>query len=318
MSLVLINHEITSAHQVSQLTASLGYELHCHQLDVGPMNGYLRAVICGNQLFIFICVNKPMAIYGSRLKDYAAFGMFLFNENPNAHCHAHGHKATPNWSSSFSPNHDETFTQMAPNVPMLVGYVAHADLRQAATNWHEAEVLHKITTKEFAVFQPEAYERMVRATLYRIFNPSPDPDLSLSEQYILIMYDMFNQLSTEKKLVQTFKRFDLIKNFFRYALEKQHEPVKIKDVADALYTSNTTLIKGCYEVFGCKPMDVLKNIRLEQAHAVMSSKDLQYQMRLNKVINIAKYYGFESRPHFAKSYQAMYGMTPVESLSNSR
>ena len=65
-------------------------------------------------------------------------------------------------------------------------------------------------------------------------------------------------------------------------------------------------------------MDVLKNIRLEQAHTVLCNKDLQYQMQLNKVISIAKYYGFESRPHFAKSYQAMYGMTPVESLSNSR
>ncbi len=318
MTLVLINHEITSAHQVSQLTKPLGYSIHCHQLDVGPMKGYFRTVICGNQLFLLLCCDKPIAVYGSRLKDYAAFGTFLFEDNPNGHCHAHGHLAEPYWSSSFSPHHDETFCQLAPNVPMLVGYVAHADIKKAAGNWHEAEVLHKITTKEFAVFQPEAYERMIRATLYRIFNPSPDPDLSLSEQYILMMYDMFNQLSTEKKLVQTFKRLDLIKDFFRYAIEKQHEPVKIKDVADALYTSNTTLIKGCYEVFGCKPMDVLKNIRLEQAHAVMSSKELQYQLRLNKVINIAKYYGFESRPHFAKNYQAMYGMTPVESLSNSR
>ena len=318
MSLVLINHQITSAHQVSQLTAPLGYDVYCQQLDVGPMTGYLRVVLCGNQLFLILSADKPIAIYGSRLKDYAAFGMFLFDENPNGHCHAHGHKATRNWSSSFSPAHDETFCQLAPNVPMLVGYVAHADIQKAATNWHEAEVLHKITTKEFAVFHPEAYQRMVRASLYRLLNPSPDPDYSLSQQYIITMYDLFNQLNTEKKLVQSFKRYDLVKDFYRYAINKQHEPVKIQDVADALYTSNTTLIKGCYEVFGCKPMDVLKNIRLEQARAVMCSKDLQYQLQLNKVINIAKHYGFESRPHFAKSYQAMYGMTPAESLSNSR
>ena len=318
MSLVLINHELSSAHQISQLTGPLGYDLHCHQLDVGPMNGYLRTVICGNQLFLFLCSDKPIAIYGSRLTEYAAFGTFLFQENSSGHCHAHGHVARPNWCSGFSPHISDTFVLVAPYVPLLVGYVAQADIRNAATNWHEAEVLHKITTKEFAFFHPEAYERMIRATIYRLFNPSPDPDLSLSEQYILMMYDMFNQLSTEKKLEQTFKRFDLIKDFFRYGIEKQHAPVKIADVANALYTSNTTLIEGCYEIFGCKPMDVLKNIRLEQAHAVMSSKDLQHQLSLTKVINIAKYYGFVSRPHFAKSYQAMYGMTPVESLSNSR
>jgi len=317
MSLVIVNHRLSSAHQVSQLTAPLGYDVHCQQLDVGPMSGYLRIVLCGNQMFILLSSDKSLAIYGSRLTDYACFGMYLFGDNLNAHCHAHGHKAAPNWISGFSPHLSDTFLQVAPNVPLLVGYVSHADLRKAAANWHEDEVLHKLTTKEFALFHPEAYDRMIRATFYRLLNPSPDPDYSLSEQYILIMYDLFNQLSTERQLVQNFKRMDLAKDFYRFAIKKQHEPVKIQDVADALYTSNTTLIKGCYEVFGCKPMDVLKNIRLEQAHAVLCNKDLQYQLRLNKVIDIAKHYGFESRPHFAKSYQAMYGMTPVESLQAS-
>jgi AraC family ethanolamine operon transcriptional activator len=268
-------------------------------------------------LFLYLWTNKALALYGSRLSDYACFGTFLFEDNKNGNCHAHGNKAGPYWSSGFSPNHTDTVLRIAPNAPLLVGYVAHADLRVAGTNWHETEALYKLTTREFAFFHPEAYDRTIRATFYRLINPSPDPDYSLSQQYILIMYDLFNQLNTDDKLVQSFKRYDLVKDFYQYAIKKQHEPVKIQDVADALYTSNTTLIKGCYEVFGCKPMDVLKNIRLEQAHAVISNKTLQYQLRLNKVIDIAKHYGFESRPHFAKNYQAMYGMTPVESLQAS-
>ena len=52
MTLVLINHEITSAHQVSQLTRPLGYDIVCQQLEVGPMQGYLRTVLCGNQVFL--------------------------------------------------------------------------------------------------------------------------------------------------------------------------------------------------------------------------------------------------------------------------
>ena len=317
MSLVLINHPLTAAYQISELTAALGYDVYCQQLDPGPMLGFIRVVLCGDQLFLLISADKPVAIYGSRLKDYAAFGSFLSDFKSDIHCHAHGHKATANWSSSFSPLHDETFCQLAPNVPMLVSYISHASLKACARDWHEAKALDTITYKEFAVFQPEPYERVVKAAMYRLMNPSPDPDYSLSNQFNLLLYDLFNQTSTDARLVQSFKRFDLINDFFKLAIDNQRQPIKIKEVADALYTSNTTLIKGCYEVFGVKPMDVLKNLRLEQAHRAMSQRSVQYELQLHKVDAIAKFYGFESRPHFAKNYQAMYGMTPVESLNAS-
>ncbi len=315
MSLVLINQPITAAHHIGDLCAALGYEVYCQQLDTGPMLGFLRVALCGDQLFLLVSADKPIAIYGSRLNDYAAIGTFLSDFKSDVHCHAHGHKATANWSSSFSPLHDETFCQLAPNVPMLVSYVSHASLKACARDWHESQALDNITYKKFAVFQPEPYERFLRAAMYRLMHPSPDPDYALSSQFNLLTYDLFNQTDSDNRLITTYKRYDLIQDFFKLAIDNQCKPIKIKDVADALYTSNTTLIKGCYEIFGVKPMDVLKNLRLEQAHRAMSRRSVQYELKLYKVDSIAKYYGFESRPHFAKNYQEMYGTTPSQSLS---
>ena len=311
---VLIDTRITSAHQISDLCRPLGYDVTSTQLDVGQLNGYFRVVLCGKQLFLLLSADKPVVIYGSRLAEYSSFGMFLSDFKVAHHTHAHGHKAVANWSSSFSPLHDETFLQLAPNVPMLVTYVAHSDLKNSALNWHEHDALHKITNKQFAVFQPEAYERIVRAAMYRLLYPSPDVGDHLADQFTLQMYDLFNQLSTDQELVQSFKRVDLIKDFFKYAIDNCCTPVKIKDVADTLYTSNTTLIKGCYDIFGVKPMDVLKNIRLEQTHRALTQKNVQCELGLYQVADIARHYGFESRPHFAKNYSEMYGMTPVKAL----
>jgi AraC family ethanolamine operon transcriptional activator len=261
-----------------------------------------------------LSADKPLVLYGSRLTNYAALGFYLNDFTKDIHCHAHGHKAVANWSSSFSPRHDETFCQIAPNVPLLVTYISHDSLQTSAKDWHELNAFDKILNKEFAVFHPEPYQRFIRAAFHRLMNPSPDPDYSLSSQMTLLTYEMFNQLNTDAKLQITLKRYDLVSDFFKYAIVNQHHPVKIQDVADALYTSNTTLIKGCYEFFGCKPMDVLKNIRLDQTHRALTNKSIQYELGLSKVLDIATHYGFSSRPHFAKNFFEMYGLTPSDAL----
>ena len=208
----------------------------------------------------------------------------------------------------------ETFFTIGANCSALIGYVSHKDINKTTTDWHEVDLLEKLSYRSSVIFQADVYERFVRATMYRLYNPQADADCSLSDQYVLTLYDAFNQTNEDRKLHKTFKRYDLAKEFMSYAIQNSNRPLKVQDVADALYTSNTTLIKGCYELFGVKPMDVMKSLRLEQAHRALLTPEVQQSIGANTVISIAKHYGFNSRPHFAQSYQLVYGKTPGENI----
>ena len=312
MSLTLLNHRFTSCFQFSELAASLGYDVTAVQLTSEPLIGHWRAVICGSQLFMLISTNITLAIYGSRDPNYGCFGVMLGDDI--SRCQAHGSQSVPHWCSSFSPRLSETFFTIGANCSALIGYVSHKDINNTTTDWHEVDLLEKLSYRNEVIFQPDVYERFVKSTFYRLLNPQLDIDSTLSEQYILTLYDAFSHTNEDRKLVKKFKRYDLAREFMSYAIQNSTRPLKVQDVADALYTSNTTLIKGCYELFGAKPMDVMKSLRLDQAHRALLTPEVQQAIGANTVISIAKHYGFNSRPHFAQSYQSVYGKTPGESI----
>ena len=280
------------------------------------MRGYMRTVICGRQVFLYLVSNKTLSIYGSRLMQYCCYGMFLDDFSKESLAHAHGHRPRANWSSSFSPYHTETFCQLPPGVPMLVGYIHKDDLADAAERWGEQEAWAEIQNREFAVFKPEPYQAMLNATYWRNLYPQLDADNDSGNRYMLMMFDLFKNL--ENAPTYKFKQDKRIQRFNDYLLNQDIRQVTVDDLVKELRTSNKTLIKGCYEVHGDKPMNVIKKANLDQMHRVLTSRGIQEQLGLHSVQQISQHFGFYSRSNTAKSYKQYHGCTPSESFESAQ
>ena len=319
--LVLVDQPITAAYQITDAVAPLGYDVTCISTESAPLHGRIRVTVVGNQFFLYLKVNQTVLIYGSRLRDYCLVGLFHGDLSKGTTAHAHGHRPVANWTSSFSPRHDETCCQLAPGVPMLVGYIPKHELRQFAEDMGELDAWEQIVQREYAVFHPEDWQALVNATWWRLLEPRPDLiDLktgrrSAADFYMTLMLQAFNQL--QSRPVFQYKRIDTARKIIKFVHEQDTRRITVKDLAKHLNVSGKTLVRGSVDVFGDKPNNVLKAANLENAYRLLSNRALREQLNLYTVEAICKHSGWNSRYHFATGIQKRFGKSPSELMLNS-
>ena len=71
-------------------------------------------------------------------------------------------------------------------------------------------------------------------------------------------------------------------------------------------------------MFGYRPMALLRRIRLQQVHEVLSIPGLRQQLGCRTVQQAAEYFGFASRNYFAGAYRDLFVVTPGTTLWASR
>ena len=110
-------------------------------------------------------------------------------------------------------------------------------------------------------------------------------------------------------------RTGLMRDLVNWGLQNPHDVITLDRLSELLFASRTTISHGCRELFGIGPMSLLKQIRLQQVQNALSNPDFQDQIGLNKVQDIAGYYGFQSRNHFARDYRSSFGESPRETMA---
>jgi AraC family ethanolamine operon transcriptional activator len=111
---------------------------------------------------------------------------------------------------------------------------------------------------------------------------------------------------------------DLVRELVRFSFQSSTEPICLSAICKALFTTKTTLTVSCREMFGYGPMALLRRIRLQQVHEVLSNSGLRQQLGCHTVHQAAEYFGFASRNHFAGAYRDLFTVTPGTSLLASR
>ena len=76
-------------------------------------------------------------------------------------------------------------------------------------------------------------------------------------------------------------------------------------IYEALGMSRTNFYRKVKTVTGLSPIELIKNIRLEAGAKLLKESDMN-------VSEIAQHIGFSSRSYFARSFKAVYGMSPTE------
>ena len=71
-------------------------------------------------------------------------------------------------------------------------------------------------------------------------------------------------------------------------------------------------------MFGYGPGALLRRIRLQQVHHVLRHPELQLQLGLGGVQDVAEHFGFVSRNHFASAYREFCSESPRDTLVAAR
>ena len=89
---------------------------------------------------------------------------------------------------------------------------------------------------------------------------------------------------------------------------------EIQDLSMLLHQSRSSLFSGCKEKFGMSPVEVVRSVRLHQVRHALLDTEFCMQNNLDGVIDIADYFGFAGRSHFARYYKQQFLETPRQTL----
>jgi AraC-like DNA-binding protein len=91
-----------------------------------------------------------------------------------------------------------------------------------------------------------------------------------------------------------------------------NQPITVKTLAEVSGVSARSLFKAFARVYGCSPMQYVKNVRLEKAHRLLAVADAK-----QSVTAVAFACAFANLGHFARDYRNRFGELPSQTLSRN-
>jgi AraC family transcriptional regulator, ethanolamine operon transcriptional activator len=108
-------------------------------------------------------------------------------------------------------------------------------------------------------------------------------------------------------------RAKIVKQVEDYMMDHIDQPLTLKDICQAVYSSRTPVFSAFQEVFGLGPMEYLKVQRLHTVRRMLKVAD----PKTDSVTAIAQKYGFWSAGHFTRDYKQMFGELPSKTLKRA-
>jgi AraC-like DNA-binding protein len=96
------------------------------------------------------------------------------------------------------------------------------------------------------------------------------------------------------------------------------KPFEIQDLCSLLHQSRTSVFNGCKEKFKMSPLQVVRSVRLHQVRHALMDTEFCIENNIHGVSDVASYFGFIGRSHFARYYKQEFLEMPSQTLSNRR
>lgn len=246
---------------------------------------------------------------------------FTIEHTDNYSDHRHfGEPLAPNTLAGFNANLKESLFRTSAGGNHIGAVLV--DRRRAAA-WAElgstAEISDRMEVNNTAILCPTDHhvlrQLMAPPPWRGIDAPHPIPGDLLEAKLIECLSP---RSSTLVRPVRKTHHSDLVKELVHFFCHASADPISLSAVCKILFTTKTTLTVSCREMFGYGPMTLMRNIRLQQVHDVLSRPDLRQQLGFHSIQETAHHFGFTSRNHFASAYRKHFGQTPRQTMLNSR
>lgn len=313
-----LDRHFFSAEECTSLWNVLGCRYRWIQLSEGPLIGRLRVERQGYMILISMQANQALLVQGDRNPDWIPFTI-EHTDNISEHRHF-GEQVVPNALGGFNTSLRETMFRTSPGGSHIGAVlIDRRRVHELADLDPGAGILERMAAHNLALLSPSSHER-----LKRLMSPPPwsGEDAKRSFSADLLEAQLFDCLSpcceVDLRPVRDTHRSELVHELVQYSFKFSRTPVQLNDVCMALFTTKTTLNVSCRKMFGFGPMMLMKRVRLQQVNHVLRNPDLQQHLGCSAVHEVAQYFGFHSRNHFASDYRAMFSESPRDTLLAAR
>jgi len=307
-----------SAEECARLWKQLGCDYNVVQVSPGPLHGRLRVDHQDGMLLVSMQADQALLVEGTRHPRWLSFTL-EHSDNFSDHRHF-GECLAPNALAGFNTRMKETLMRTSPGGNRIGAVLV--DRRRAET-WTQllgaSDICERMEHNNTAILSSMAHSRLRQLMVLPDWQGA---DVPHPFQADLLEAQLIESLSPESStLLQPVLKThhsDLVKELVRFSFQSSTEPISLSSVCQALFTTKTTLTVSCREMFGYGPMALMRRIRLQQVHELLSNADLQKRLGCHSVQQAAEYFGFASRNHFASAYRDLFAETPRTTLLASR
>ena len=312
-----LDRQFISAEQCTEIWKHLGCDYQWIQISSGPMQGRIRVEFQQDMILASIQADQALLVQGTRNPDWVPFTI-EHSDNITEHRHF-GEALSPRTLGGFNTRLNESLVRTSPGGSQIGVALLHRRRIEAMTHLDPCGRLQDLLDgSNSAILSKEAHDGLKQLMALPAWKGNDAPG---SFQADLLEAQLFAALSAEsdsclRPAIQT-HRSDLVSEIVDYSFSNSQVPMTLQQVCEALFTTKTTLTVSCREMFGFGPMLLLKRVRLQQVHHVLSNPDLQRQLGCRTIHAVSSHFGFYSRNHFSRDYRALFGESPRDTLQHS-
>ena len=312
-----LDRQFTSAEQCTEIWRLLGCDYQWLQISPGPLNGRIRVERQQGMILVSIQADQALLVQGARNPDWVPFTL-EHTDNIAEHRHF-GEALSPRTLGGFNTRLDQTLLRTSPGGSQIGAVLLdRRRIEQMAALDPFGRLQDHLDGSNTAVLSEASHQGLkllMEPPAWQGF------DAHGCFQADLLEAQLFDALASEpdsclRPVTQT-HRSDLVREVVEFSFRNRQTPMTLQEVCRALFTTKTTLTVSCREMFGFGPMLLLKRVRLQQVHHVLSNPDLQRQLGCRTIHAVASYFGFYSRNHFSRDYRALFGESPRDTLHHS-
>lgn len=288
------------------------------QLSLQPLHCDFVMVDFGNVRLIIASTNCPVRWLGAKIPDVIDFCGVLDPQQPTYS--DLGYEVSYTTMSGLNPS-IESDTVLPPKQVFFSLQISRDLVEETLTTLDLVDASYQYWRHNF-VHAPhtlpsvQAYLRELLTLVQQCpgFLHQPYCRQLVLEDLVPLMIATLPTRPTGKQGLSPLRKAHIIKQAEAYIHDHLNQPLTVKALAEALYTSRRILFYAFEEVFGLSPMAYVKACRLQAVHRTLQAAEPE----TISIRAIAERHGFWSPGHFSRNYKTMFGQPPRQTLKQAK
>ena len=300
-----------SAGMLEELFRRIGFQMQVVQISRGPLQGHLSATRSAGGLLLQLTTNQCLSCSGTRNQRWLAIAL---EQTQNLEMHRlRGEPVGPCSVQGFNRNLTESIWQVSPDSHLSLLVIPVKRILDLIALDPSTTLQEVIDISNVVTFQPGHFQSL------KTFLLSPEIHGSQAREMLdaLLVECFMRPDSISDAGIPLSNRAELMQDLLNYGLCNTSEAISLETLSKTLLKSSSSITKASREQFGVSPMQLLKQIRLQQVQNLLLDRERQQQLGTQSVSSIAKKFGFTAPNHFAHDFRIMFGESPRQAFSRS-
>ena len=294
------------------LFKQLGFPMQVVQISRGPLQGHLSATRSAGGLLLQLTTNQCLSGYGSRNQRWVGIALEQTN---NLEMHRVRGEPVGPWSvQGFNRNLTESIWQLSPHSHLSLFVMPVERILDLIALDPSTTLQEVIDISNVVTFQPSHFQ-----TLKTFLLSSDIHGCAARDTLDALLIECFmrpDNISTAG--IPLSNRAELMRDLLNYGFSNPTEVISFETLSKTLLKSPSSITKASREQFGVSPMQLLKQIRLQQVQKLLMDPEQQEQLGTQSIGSIAQRFGFTAPNHFARDFRTMFGEIPSQTIKRGQ